>query len=75
MVSTPPEGGQTFWEKGEVRRTGSGLMCVGGALPLLPLPQPLSGHSSSASNCSKLQLSLLLNGIGTTSWGNGGSFR
>lgn len=67
-VVTPPEGGQTFWEKGEVKGTGSGLG-QGCALPFLRLPPPLAGYFPSAFNCSELQFSLLLNGNCTTSWG------
>lgn len=33
MVSTPPEGRQGFWEKGEVRGTG---LCVGECSSLAP---------------------------------------
>jgi hypothetical protein len=68
VVSTPPEGEQAFWGKGEVRGTGSGLG-QGCPLPLLPLPPPLVGYFPSAFNCSELQFSLLLNDNCTTSWG------
>lgn len=67
-VVTPPETGQAFWEKAEVKGTGSGLG-QGCALPSLPLPPPLAGYFPSVFNCSKLQFSLLLDGNCTTSCG------
>lgn len=69
MVSTPPEGGLAFWEKGEVKGTGSGLG-QGHPLSFLLLPPPLAGYFPSALSCSELRVFLLpLNDNCTTSWG------